>query len=639
MPAFVAALMLLVALALPAGAGAAAPPQPLMKVTQIGGVPAEAAEGNRFAVRVRIRNRGREGGATRLVVGLRREGVTRVLALRFGSTIEPRRGRLIVVLLKIPEALAARTYAVQACVRRRGLSGKNSCRTARRKLRVIAPPSEPSPGARTAGDKLFPEIGNGGYNASRYDIDLRYDPGNNAFVSGTATTMTARATKALSQFSLDFEGLTVSSVAVNGEAAQFERVAPAACSPSPPAVPDEPPCGPTKLVVTPPAPVADDAVFTVRVDYLGTPGEHVDPDGSIEGWIRACTDEEDPETCDGAFVVNQPVGAMTWFPSNNHPADKARFETAVTVPSTHKAIGIGELAPLEPNGDGTTTWTWTEDDPTATYLTTATVGLFDLTTTSMTEDTTSQALPVHMAIDSSCSDAQKTLAGEALGETPDIINFFNDYYGAYPFDSTGAVVDRTTGVGYALEVQTKPHYPTCSSTTGARGTIVHELAHQWFGNAVTLATWSDIWFNEGWAQWSDWFHRAPGPVPTRADAELEFQQNYNSPLSDWSIAPAVLDGDPENLFATFPTYTRGAMTLEGYRQILADANSGNDGKFFEFARELTTRFRYANVTTRQVIDLALEVSDFSGARRARLREYFQQWLYGETKPSITPANF
>ena len=186
---------------------------------------------------------------------------------------------------------------------------------------------------------MFPEIGNGGYNAIRYAINIRYDPATNTFLSGTSTAMTARATKDLSQLSLDFEGLTVTAVSVAGDPATFNRVAPAACSPSPPVVP---PCAETKLIVNPAQPIADDELFTVRVSYLGTPSEHTDPDNSVEGWIRACSGA-DPATCDGAFVVNEPIGAMTWFPSNNYPTDKALFDTAVTVPSTHKAIGVGEL--------------------------------------------------------------------------------------------------------------------------------------------------------------------------------------------------------------------------------------------------------------------------------------------------------
>ena len=616
-----------------------------MTVTHFGGAPAQVRAGKAFRATVRIRNRGRAASPARLVVRLRRPGVKRGLLARVIAPLGPGRSRRIGLGVRVPASVPARVYTLQACVRRRGLRGRQVCRNAPRRLRITAapgspvdpPPLNPTPGSRSAGDVLFPEIGNGGYDAIRYGIDLRYDPATNSFLSGTSTAITARAKKDLSQLSLDFEGLSVTSVRVAGQPATFNRVAPAACSP-PPGNPT-PPCRETKLIVNPAEPIADNELFTVRVSYVGTPQKHIDPDSSSEGWIRACSVNSDPPSnCDGAFVVSEPIGAMTWFPSNNYPTDKAVYDTAITVPSTHRAIGIGELvSPPVSNGNGTMTWNWSEDDPTATYLTTATVGFFNpfAAPTSMTEDTTSQSLPVYTAIDSSCSPAQTTTAAATLAETPAIINFFNDYYGTYPFDSTGAVVDRTVGVGYALEVQTKPHFATC---TGAlRTTVVHELAHQWFGDAVTLATWSDIWFNEGWANWSDWFHSAPGTA-TPGVAETQFQANYNDPSNDWTIAPAVLDGDPKNLFETFPTYTRGAMTLEGYRQILEGAN-GNDDKFFEFARALTTRYRYGNVTTQQVIDLALEISDFTGPEATLLQNYFNQWLYGTTRPTITPASF
>ena len=371
-----------------------------------------------------------------------------------------------------------RVYAIQACVRRRGPTGPpNICRTATRDgSRVTDPdvapvdpgPLNPTPGSRTAGDALFPEIGNGGYNAFRYAIDLRYSPATNSFPDrdldrdhrpGDQGPLPAQPRLRGPDRDRREGG--------GGDPATFNRVAPVACSPSPPAVP---PCGETKLIVNPAEPIADDSLFTVRVSYSGTPQEHIDPDSSIEGWIRACSAANDPATCDGAFVVNQPIGAMTWFPSNNYPTDKALFDTTITVPSTHTAIGVGEFHehPLSTTETGPRPGRGSEDDPTATYLTTATVGLFDLAHhLDERRHHSSQSLPVYTAIDSGCSPIQKAAATAALGETPQIVNFFNDHYGTYPFDSTGAVVDRTTGIGYALEVPTKPHYPSCTSTPPA----------------------------------------------------------------------------------------------------------------------------------------------------------------------------
>ena len=176
------------------------------------------------------------------------------------------------------------------------------------------------------------------------------------------------------------------------------------------------------------------------------------------------------------------------------------------------------------------------------------------------------------------------------------MNYLSDLYGPYPFDSTGAVADRATGVGYALEVQGKPHYSgsfTFGNPSINIGTQLHELAHQWFGNSVTLATWADIWFNEGWANWSEWywdFQTQGGDDPA-----VIFDDLYaNTPAEDWEIAPAILDGDPANLFAFFPTYQRGAMTVEGYRQIVGDQ------RFFAFASGLLTEFEHGNISTERV---------------------------------------
>ena len=107
----------------------------------------------------------------------------------------------------------------------------------------------------------------------------------------------------------------------------------------------------------------------------------------------------------------------------------------------------------------------------------------------------------------------------------------------------------------------------------------------------------------------------------------------NSPDEDWATAPAILDGDPANLFAFFPTYVRGAMTVEGYREIVGDQ------RFFALARGLISRYEHGNISTARFIKEAKQASGFTGAKLALLDQYFQQWLYGEAKPTILPADF
>jgi aminopeptidase N len=390
-----------------------------------------------------------------------------------------------------------------------------------------------------------------------------------------------------------------------------------------------------KLIVDPASEVPSGQGMEIVVEYEGTPVLVTDADSSWEGWIPACYPLAPPQTCDGAFVVNEPIGAQGWFPSNNFPTDKATFETRITVPDGHEAAGIGELVSNETTA-GRTTWIWTEDDPTSTYLTTATVGDFILTERDITENLTGAVLPQYEFIDASATPAQLTAINTALARTEEMTNFLSARFGPYPYDSGGAVADRAAGVGYALEVATKPHYAggfTSGDPSIGQGTLLHEISHMWMGNSVTLRNWNDIWFQEGWAQWSTWsWNFEDGTSPTSPAGQ--WQANFASgPASKWDVIPTELGNDPANLFSTFPTYTRGAMTYEGYRQIVGGS------RFFDFARELTSRFAYGNVSTEDVVDLALEVSEFEGADLALLEDYFDQWLNQTGQPTITPNDF
>jgi aminopeptidase N len=153
------------------------------------------------------------------------------------------------------------------------------------------------------------------------------------------------------------------------------------------------------------------------------------------------------------------------------------------------------------------------------------------------------------------------------------------------------------------------------------------------GNAVTLKEWDDIWFQEGWAQWVSWSWNFTDGTSTTSPGG-QWSTNYSSgPASKWDTIPTELNDDPVDLFSTFPTYTRGAMTYQGYREIVGS------NKFFEFARELQARYAYSNVSSEQVVDLMLEISDFEGDDLALLEEYFQQWLYEAGRPTITPDDF
>ncbi len=330
------------------------------------------------------------------------------------------------------------------------------------------------------------------------------------------------------------------------------------------------------------------------------------------------------------------MGAMGWFPNNNIPSDKATYDFHITVPTTHTALGNGELVSRIANPDGTTTWNWHMGFPMSPHLSTATVGLFDYTnTTSATVlGAGGNSLEIYNAFESSLSASQKTAAVAAAGRQDGIIQFLAAEIGApYPFNSSGVVLHRVS-LGYALEVQTKMHF---SWVPIPLPILAHEIAHHWFADSVGPATWRENWINEGWATWWEWYwdNKQNGNATT---IEQRFEANYNSTVEPtrWNTPPADLP-NASQLFGYFPVYIRPAMMLEAYRQIVGNST------FFAFQRALVTEHAYGSISGAQFIALAKrlaqERSGFESFYLAKLDEFFQQWLHGIGKPTLTPKTF
>jgi aminopeptidase N len=458
-------------------------------------------------------------------------------------------------------------------------------------LAVLAVSASPAaaaftPGASGAGDPFYPQAGNGGYDVVHYSLDLDYEPQNEQLDGDV--TITARATQDLSSFNLDLRNFKVERITVNGRAASFARKG-------------------QELTITPASGLRRGREFTARVVYGGHANYVLDPDKSKDGWIP---------TDDGAFVVNEPQGSPTWFPVNDTPKDFALFEFAITVPEGRTALANGRLVSTTDNGD-TTTWRWRESSPMVPYLTTATNGVFEL------RIGTVNGLPEYNAVDPETrpfgsKDPNPELAWSRLTATQGpALRLFTELYGPYPYDSVGAIVDWAPNVFYSLESQTKPNYWHVTNV----GTIVHEIAHQWFGNAVVLERWPDMWLNEGFATWSEWiwFERTGGRT-----AQQEFDALYAIPEDSdagqdlWFPAPNALSG-PEELFHT-PVYDRGAMTLQALRQKLGDAT------FLQIVRSWYSENKFSNVTTQDFIALSERVSN------QQLDRFFQVWLFEEGRP-------
>ncbi|MEV4801264.1 M1 family metallopeptidase [Nonomuraea sp. NPDC049421] len=429
------------------------------------------------------------------------------------------------------------------------------------------------PGAPGAGDPYFPEQGNGGYDAAHYDLTLDYDPATGR-LQGLAR-VTARTTQALSRFNLDLvDTLTVRSVTVDGRPAAHAQSG-------------------SELVVTPARALPRGRSFTTTIRYDGEPVHVVDPDGSMDGWIK---------TSDGAYNVNEPQGAKSWFPGNHHMTDKATHRFTVTVPSTRVAVANGDLV-RRTSRAGRTTYVWNSREPMADYLATVTIGAFALT------DTRIGRYRVTTAV-----DPQQSAPGFAERHPP-VLDYFSGLFGPYPYSSTGGIVDHAPEVGYALETQTRPVYP------GAPGEslLAHELAHQWFGNSVTPTLWRDIWLNEGFATYAEWLWS--DKLGTRTVQE-SFDEAYARPADDdfWQT-PTADPGGPQNLFHA-PVYDRGAMTLHVLRGAVGDRT------FFAILRAWAREHRYGNADTAAFVSLAERVSG------RRLGALFDAWLHQPGKPSL-----
>ncbi|MER5933829.1 M1 family metallopeptidase [Streptomyces sp. NPDC002054] len=442
------------------------------------------------------------------------------------------------------------------------------------------------PGASGLRDPYFPKAGNGGYDVRHYDLDLAYRP-DSGELDGTAV-ITARALQGLSSFNLDLAGLDVESVTVQGEGARFNRTG-------------------QELTIRPAEDLKKGEEFRTVVRYSGKPKVVTDPDGSEEGWIR---------TTGGAVGVGEPTGSMAWFPGNHHPADKAGYDISLRVPKGYEAVSNGQLVSrADRNGDsgdsGETVFRWRSGEPMASYLATAAVGKYKISTA-----TTASGIPVYNAV----VPDQAAKSAEALGRIPEIVDWGSGRFGPYPFSAAGAIVEEEGALGYALETQTRPVYPGAPTAD----LVVHEMAHQWFGNSVSPKSWKDMWLNEGFATYAEWLWSEDHGGPTAEERFTAFDEGDTEvdPSADsewWEFPPASPPG-PEDISGT-PVYYRGAMVLHRIRQEVGDK------AFFDLLRGWAAEHRHGNASTADFTAYAEQKTGHD------LDKVWKTWLYGEDRPS------
>jgi aminopeptidase N len=450
-------------------------------------------------------------------------------------------------------------------------------------LAIPASAADYQPGAPGIGDPYYPNYGNGGYDVSHDDLRLKDQPATDER-EGTAT-IRARTTRDLSRFDLDFL-LDVSEVRVNGAKAAFAT------------------SGQHELEITPATPLRKGTPVTVVVRYSGVPSSK--SAYGFSTWHR---------TPDGAIAADEPESAWWWYPSNDHPSDKATYDVSVDVPNGTQAISNGTLRPTS-SKQGWTNYTWHQNKPQATYLTTLAIGKFDITT-----GKTSNGVPIINAYSKDLGDKDGP-ARASLERTGEIVDWLTGYLGRYPFNSVGGYVPNTT-TGYALETQTRVYYSPKQFANGTNtSVVVHELAHQWYGDSVSLKGWKDIWINEGFARYAQWLwseHEGKGTAQELAD-----QVYASHPADDafWTVRPG--DPGPDNQF-DIAVYDRGALAVQALR------NEVGDDAFFAVLKGWPKDHAYGNAS---VADFRAYAEKVSGKPLASL---FDTWLFQPSKPAAPAA--
>ena len=425
----------------------------------------------------------------------------------------------------------------------------------------------------------------------QYTLEIQFSPAT-YYISGEVTIEAETLSLALDTLSIDCHStLTVDSLSFDGSPKSYTHA-------------DDK----ITLSFNPPLPALQ--TFTVNITYHGTFTPNQD-----QGLIFAVHGVEDVPVVSS---LSEPYMAPSWWPCIDNPNDKALIEFYITCPteiSSHQmmAVSNGSLTATTDNGDGTTTFHWSETYPITTYLVMMAISNY-------IEVTSLPGVYNTMPLTYYCYPEHLELAENQFAQAYDLIELFSDKLGEYPFiDEKHASIEIPMGSS-GMEHQTV----TCISDDwmdrAATPVIVgHEVAHQWFGDWVTMETWNDIWLNEGLATFFQFYYReAFGEI----SSSIEKLQIFNTNMFGDSYQYSVYVRDASDPFAhTGNIYFKGAWVIHMLREMIDD-----DVLFFSILETYLADFAFGNTET---ADLRLA---FENGMGISLVDFFDQWIYTPSWP-------
>ena len=357
--------------------------------------------------------------------------------------------------------------------------------------------------------------------------------------------------------------------------------------------------------MVPAGPIPAGRGFRLEVRYAGTPKPMPSRFGEL-GW---------EQLSDGVLVASQPIGAPSWFPCDDRPDRKAAYRIAVTTASAYHVAATGVLESRTAAG-ANTTWTYRQDAPTATYQASVQIGRYRAV-----ELPGAGRVPQHLVV----PPRFVSRAGGAFAKQPRMIEVFESFFGPYPFDGYTAVV-ADDELEIPIEAQGMSIFGVnhLGAVWENERLIAHELAHQWFGNSLTLEHWRDIWLHEGFAAYAEWLWSEASGQRT-AD---EHARRWHRRLAKLPQDLVLRDPGPAAMFDD-RVYKRGALTLHALRLTIGDV------AFLRVLRTWTAAHRHGAVRTEQFVDLVK--GDSQGPVMSEADAFFERWLGVGRLPALPPA--